>query len=70
MDEGWIAPQEYGRAAAPNRFCRRALPANAPAGYRFLLPAIPSNKGIKSCVVLHEDLDARPYHIEDFRAPL
>lgn len=47
------------------------LPAGGPPiGYRLLLPVLPANKGMKVCVVLHGDLDTRPYGIEDFRAPL
>lgn len=41
-----------------------------PGGYRFLLPALPSSEGMKACVVLHCDLEGRPYRIEDFRSPL
>lgn len=41
-----------------------------PPGYRFLLPAFPSGEGMKLCVVLHCDLAARPYRVEDFRSPL
>lgn len=40
-----------------------------PPGYRFLLPAFPSGEGMKRCVVLHCDLAARPYRVEDFRNP-
>ncbi|KAH9384985.1 hypothetical protein HPB48_027021 [Haemaphysalis longicornis] len=45
-------------------------PSGPTAGYRFLLPTLPANEGTKACIVLHGDLDARPFRIEDFRAPL
>lgn len=43
--------------------------AGPPPGYRFLLPTVPSGEGMKLCVILHGDLSARPYRVEDFRSP-
>ncbi|KAH6919564.1 hypothetical protein HPB50_029447 [Hyalomma asiaticum] len=41
-----------------------------PAGYKLLLPTLPSDETMKLCVFLHCDVGGRPYRIEDFRSPL
>ncbi|KAH6925366.1 hypothetical protein HPB50_004013 [Hyalomma asiaticum] len=41
-----------------------------PAGYKLLLPTLPSDETMKLCVFLHCDVGGRPYRIEDFRLPL
>ncbi|KAH7964368.1 hypothetical protein HPB51_027390 [Rhipicephalus microplus] len=54
-------------AAAADRGVR--FPS-APSDYRYLLPALPSGDSMEECVLLHGDLEKRPYRLEDFRAPL
>lgn len=41
-----------------------------PSDYRVLLPALPTGDAAKLSVILHADLQGRPYRIEDFREPL
>ncbi|KAH6946487.1 hypothetical protein HPB50_013724 [Hyalomma asiaticum] len=41
-----------------------------PAGYKLLLPTLPSDETMKLCVFLHCDVGGRTYRIEDFRSPL
>lgn len=41
-----------------------------PPGYRFLLPTLPADEGMRLCVFLHGDTTKRPYRVEDFRQPL
>lgn len=38
--------------------------------HRVILPPVPSGEGMKRAVLLHCDIAARPYRIEDFRQPL
>ncbi|CAN7949021.1 unnamed protein product, partial [Ixodes pacificus] len=41
-----------------------------PKDYRLQLPALPTGDAAKLSVILHADLQGRPYRIEDFREPL
>ncbi|CAN7976557.1 unnamed protein product, partial [Ixodes persulcatus] len=41
-----------------------------PKDYRLQLPALPTGDATKLSVILHADLQGRPYRIEDFREPL
>ncbi|KAH6926128.1 hypothetical protein HPB50_015009 [Hyalomma asiaticum] len=54
-------------AAASGRGVRGC---SLPAGYKLLLPTLPSDETMKLCVFLHCDVGGRPYRIEDFRSPL
>lgn len=62
-----MADSEPGASAA--MFGRSDRFPTAPSGYRFLLPTIPAEDSMKTCLILHCDLGGRPYRIEDFRAP-
>ncbi|KAH6947207.1 hypothetical protein HPB50_017593 [Hyalomma asiaticum] len=54
-------------AAASGRGVRGC---SLPAGYKLLLPTLPSDETMKLCVFLHCDVGGRPYRIKDFRSPL
>ncbi|KAH8035425.1 hypothetical protein HPB51_005149 [Rhipicephalus microplus] len=41
-----------------------------PKDYRFILPPLPTGEGLRRTLVLHCDIAARPYGINDFRKPL
>ncbi|KAH9367356.1 hypothetical protein HPB48_010151 [Haemaphysalis longicornis] len=62
-----MAGSEPGVSAAMSS--RGARFAGAPSGYRFLLPSIPSEDSMRACLILHCDLGAWPYRIDDFRTP-
>ncbi|KAM7300189.1 uncharacterized protein ISCGN_020753 [Ixodes scapularis] len=54
-------------AAVPGRGDNRSFAAKE---YRMQLPTLPTGDAAKLSVVLHADLDGRPYKIEDFKQPL
>lgn len=56
-----------GSAAASGRGTR---PADAPPGYQYVLPTMPSGETMKDCLLLHCDVAGRPYRLEDLREPL
>ncbi|KAH8021007.1 hypothetical protein HPB51_007356 [Rhipicephalus microplus] len=41
-----------------------------PKDYRLILPPLPTGEGLRRTLVLHCDIAARPYGINDFRKPL
>ncbi|KAM7300356.1 uncharacterized protein ISCGN_020920 [Ixodes scapularis] len=43
---------------------------SSPIDYRLQLPSLPTGEAAKPSVILHADLEGRPYKIEEFRSPL